>query len=714
MFSQNLLKKSINNDLRLYLVLLLGATLFIAFFLPNRNTQKFHYELNRPWAYSMLTAPFDFNIQLDDESQKRITDSVVTNFVSIYQRDYALADKHKRNLELKMGSLGSLTSSERKAIRDEVYTLYDNGIVDPDSYDKIRDGRMTQVRILTNNVAQIVPTQNMLSVAAAYALLDTVLQAQVPHEKLNSLELYKYLVPNVTLDSKRNKEYLNTALQTALASPGMVLAGESIIFPGNIVTREKYNILRSYEKELELRQEKSGNVNLSALGRLIYVVMMMVMFFVFMRMLRPRTYAKRKRMLFLIIFITAFVVVVEVVMNFRSNYLNLIPFALVPLVVATFTDSRTAFFVHLIVVFLCALLPKEQSQFIVTNVLAGLIAVLNVQELSRRSQLARAAVMIFLLYCCSWFVFHLMREGSLSWKSIESNWAVFVMYGINCGVLSSAYLIILVVERLFGFTSTVTLVELSDINSPELRTLSETCPGTFQHSLQVANLAGEAARNIRANVQAARAGALYHDIGKINNPAFFTENQNGPNPHDVLTPRQSASIVLRHVTDGLERAEKAHLPKLIRDIIAQHHGRGITRYFYQMECKAHPGETVDVEPFTYPGPNPTSKEAAIVMMADACEAATKSLTAPDKETLTAKVNGIVDGMVADGLLNDAPLTLRDITTVKQTLISRLLTFYHPRVAYPEDAKPILWEQDRANEEQDDDDVPDTDNNDNNG
>ena len=265
---------------------------------------------------------------------------------------------------------------------------------------------------------------------------------------------------------------------------------------------------------------------------------------------------------------------------------------------------------------------------------------------------------------------------------------VIFFFLINCVVLSFAYFLIFVVEKLFGFTSTVTLVELSDINNPTLRMLSQECPGTFHHSLQVANLAALAALKIGASQQLARAGALYHDIGKSKNPAFFTENQTGENPHDHLSrPEDSAKIVIDHVANGLKIADEANLPQVIKDIIAQHHGTGVARYFYSKACKMRPGETVDTAPFTYPGPNPQSREAAIVMMADSCEAAAKSLKDHSEQAIRTLVNRIIDSQIADGLLREAPISFRDVETVKRIFTERLKAFYYTRISYPDDIRP---------------------------
>ena len=315
--------------------------------------------------------------------------------------------------------------------------------------------------------------------------------------------------------------------------------------------------------------------------------------------------------------------------------------------------------------------------------LAGIIAIVSVKELTKRTQLVRCAFFIFLAYSITYIAMTLISEGDFS--KIERFY--FVYFFINCAILSFALLVIPIVEKAFGFTSTMTLLELADINNPLLRKLSTNCPGTFQHSLQVANLGGEAALEIGANMQLVRAGALYHDIGKIKNPAFFTENQIGENPHDHLVrPEDSAKIVIDHVPNGLKLAEEADLPKVIKDLIAQHHGKGVTRYFYYKACEARPDEEVDKTPFTYPGPNPQTKEAAILMMADACEAATKSLSDHSEESIAAMVGKIIDTQISEGLLREAPISFRDVETIKKLFVERLRTAYHARVAYPGDIK----------------------------
>jgi hypothetical protein len=313
---------------------------------------------------------------------------------------------------------------------------------------------------------------------------------------------------------------------------------------------------------------------------------------------------------------------------------------------------------------------------------AGTAVIFSIKELSRRSELLRSAAIALVGYVLAYLGIELMTTGSLSTVS----WRIIGFFGVNAVLVSFAYVLILIFEKLFGMVSVVTLVELSDINTTLLRQLSQECPGTFQHSMSVSNLATEAAHRIGANVQIVRAGALYHDIGKIDNPAFFTENQYGVNPHDALTPLQSAKIITRHVTDGLRRAEKEKLPGVIRDLIVQHHGCGKAKYFYNTYCMQHPDEDVDPAPFTYPGPNPQTKEASVLMMADTVEAASRSLTDHSPESIRALVNRLIDAQVTDGLHNDSPLSFRDIKEIKECFIQRLRSMYHARVSYPADVK----------------------------
>ena len=671
------------------LTLFLVTTALITVFLPSKNFQGFSYTLGKPWAHAILKAPFDIPIELDSAAARHVTDSINQNTAKIYRKDYNLINKQLNKLDVALNKQAGIDAATRKTILAKVHKLYEDGIVENDVYDQITQGHIKEVRILGNKVADVTSTSKMNSAREAYTMLDTMLTGSKYHAAMSAVAIYNYLKPDLAYDSIESQKLIDDALQKALAPRGVVQTGESIIFPGNIVTAEKFAILQSYDRMMKERQMHSQGINYGILGQFCFVAIMMLVSYIFLRVIRPRTFRNLRKMVFVISFIALFIIVVELVTGFRANYISLIPFAIVPIILTTFCDSRTSFFLHMVVVILCSLVAKDQAEFIVMQFLAGNIAIISIREMSRRSQLAQCAFYIFLTYSIMDMTFRVLREGNLSNAFADPGWwHVFLMFAINCAVLSFAYILIFVIEKIFGFTSTVTLVELSDITSPELRALSESCPGTFQHSLQVANLAAEAAHEIGANAQLARAGALYHDIGKINNPAFFTENQMGVNPHDSLTPDQSARIVIDHVADGLKRADKARLPQVIKDFVAQHHGKSRTKFFYTMACKAHPDQVIDPAPYTYPGPNPLSKEAAIVMMADSCEAAAKSLTHPSEKDISNLVERIINGQISDGLLSEAPISFIDIGIIKQTFIERLRTFYHMRVSYPEDIKPI--------------------------
>ena len=673
-------KKKKNNLIVITLLVLSIILISTALFFSREENRTYSFEVGKPWLHPRLEANFQFDIELDEATRKHITDSVNQNFAKIYTLD---RKKGEQQLALLYKESAGLVGGQ--ALMLAVKKLYEDGIVDNDAANDIRAGK--QLRFLVgNNQLQVVDPRNMRTVAQAYAYLTDSLASQ-PYlqEAIKAVDISRFLVPNMKLDEEENEKWMGEDLRNALRSPGTVQAGEAIITRGEIVTPKKASAIESYQNEIA-RRNKQRNVDemISLLGQILIVATMMLAFYFFMRLLRSQVFSNRRQMVFLITFITVFVIAVFLCVRFKYALLYVIPFGLVPVIVSSFFDDHTSFFVHIVTVLICSLIASShQAEFIIMQFLAGIIAIVAVKELTKRTQLVRCAAFIFLAYCITHIAMTLITEGDF--HSLDKYY--FGYFLINCVILSFAFLIIPIVEKAFGFTSSMTLLELADINNPLLRQLSSHCPGTFQHSLQVANLAGEAALEIGANMQLARAGALYHDIGKIKNPAFFTENQIGENPHDhLILPQDSAKIVIEHVANGLKLAEDADLPKVIKDLIAQHHGKGITRYFYYKALEAHPDEEVDPAPFTYPGPNPQTKEAAILMMADACEAATKSLSDHSEEAIAAMVNKIIDSQVADGLLRETPISFRDVEKVKKLFVERLRTAYHVRVSYPDQLK----------------------------
>ena len=664
-------------------LLFVAAIAVISYFIPRESDQNLSYAVGKPWPYSLMTAPFEIPINLDSASAAKQRDSIDRAFIPIYKRDNAVAKENIANLEQALSKSGQVSTVLNRQIVGAVRELYAEGIVDNDTYHKIRNGEMPNVRFIVGNVAQLSPTAEMRSVRRAYASIDSLFPMPYAHIIFDNVKLSQYLNPNVVCDTVESRRMLEQAYLKALAPVGVVQKGERIIDRGEKVTPQIYEILKEYE---HLQQSREGTVKSSDYrfaGQIVIATLLLLYFYAFLSLFRQRTFADMRRLLFIVAAVAVFTLVIYLVLvTMPTIGVYVMPFTLLPIIITTFYDSRTAMFAHLVETMLCAMVVPYPMEFIFLQFIAGMTAIMTLQELSRRSQLVKCALLVLLAYVVTYSALEVVDKGTIQ----DIDWKVFLYFGMNVLFLSFAYIFIFLIEKLFGFTSTVTLVELTDVNTPLLRELSEKCPGTFQHSLQVSNLAAEAAHVIGADVQLVRAGALYHDIGKIDNPAFFTENQRGENPHKALSPDVSAKIIIEHVTNGLKRADKAKLPQVIKDFIAQHHGRGKAKYFYTMMCNAHPDEEIDPAPYTYPGPNPNSKETSILMMADATEAASRSLTDHSDSSIAALVNRIIDSQIADGLFKDSPLSFRDVEKIKSCFISRLCTMYHSRIKYPEAVK----------------------------
>lgn len=678
-------KSSKNTKLLVNVGFIVLSVLLITYFLPETELQipecLRSYTVDAKWAYDDYKAPFDVDHYPDTAAAvKKVKDE----FVPTYERyDENSHINRLATLQEIMNAHPEVPAQVRTAILEKVKQCLEKGIIDENT---------SKMKYIMEGEEKI-PTANMYT---AEQVLKKLSPLSPPNSNaeiiINKISAEEILAPNLAKNEAKSAQVLADAIESARLPDGIVSKGTVIVRKGDIVTPEVANTLGQCYKIMVETNEKESSHAWSWFAQCALVSLMMASFFLFMYLFRNRTFSDYRKMIFLIVFITLFIVMVEIIVVKVWWQIYLVPFALVPIVITAFTDSRTAFFSHMVMVVICSIVAKDRAEFIIMQFLVGNIAVTSMYEFSRRAHLMRCAFFVFLGYSVVYFSMTAINKNFASFAEMWSfftdepynNWHNFLKFALNAGFLAFSYVLIFLVEKIFGFTSTMTLVELSDTNHVLLRELASTCSGTFQHSLQVANLACEAATDINANVQLVRAGALFHDVGKIENPAFFTENQYGVNPHDALTPMQSAQIVINHVPDGLKRASKAKLPKAICDFIAQHHGKGTTKYFYTMACKANPEGEVDPGPYTYPGPNPQSKETAIVMMADACEAATRSLKEPDEATITAIVDRIVSSQLKDGLLNEAPITLREISIVKQAFINRLRSMYHQRIEYPDD------------------------------
>lgn len=659
-------------------LMLVCGIIVVSFFFPRTGKFNYEYEQGRPWAYSLITAPFDMPIYMDSLTVASTKDSINARFAPIYVRDSKIEKSNINQLYDALDKDAEVSPRLKYAVVECVREVYRKGIVDNRTREGLATGKIPGLRRIVNNVAEQLPTDGVYSEREAYVYLDSMFSEPANRAALSRARLSDKLMPNIIYDSIGSRRVLEQLYKKALAPVGVIQKGERIIDRGEKVTPQLYTVLQTYEQMLNERNKVGQGDHYPVVGQILLVVILFTGFFAYVYYFRPRTYIDFRKMFFLLLFVTVFTAGALVVKDTSANAIYLIPFATVPIILSTFIDSRTGFMANVLVVLVCALALPSPLEFIVLQVMAGIVAIVSVRSLVRRSQLVSCAFYVFATYCLVYIGMTILVNGSVMSVSKQ----MFMNFGLNGLILSFNYVLVFVLEKLFGFITPVSLVELSDVNNPELRELSEKCPGTFQHSLQVSNLAAEVAHSIGANVQLVRAGALYHDIGKISNPAFFTENQRGVNPHDSLTPDHSARIVLRHVTEGVQRAEKAKLPAVIKDFILQHHGKGKAKFFYMKACEAAGGaENVDDSIYTYPGPNPNTRETTILMIADATEAAAKSLQEHSDEAIRTLVERIIDSQRADGLYVDSPLTFREMEIVKKTIVERLCMTYHTRVSY---------------------------------
>lgn len=695
--------KKKTKDILGIILLLIGATALLLFLMPHNDTQNYTYELNQPWRYQLLTADFDMEMKRDSASSQRMRDSIDREYLPIIKRldDVAAA----RVTRFSRSITGKTPPQAHAVLVNLLNEIYARGVVDANVYSRILKAAPHEARIAGKiNGADALITvdcNEMMSPAMAFEFIDSAYrESGAPmlerHNDEIAASLNSVLIPNIVLDTLNDNKFRAQEYLAADASIGVIKKGQRIVDRGEIVTPQIYTNLNTYMQKMR-DSSLSHNETYFYVGQGLFILLCFICLYVFLYMYRPGFFGSPKKMSFLMVFITLFVVFAILMFEYIRNGIYLVPFAAVPVVILVFFDARTAIFSLLTAVMLSSLVAIDVQQFIFLELAAGLTAAFSIRTLSQRSQLLRTAALSFLAYVVAYFTIMLLSDGTL--KGFE--WRMIGMFAINSVVLSFVYILILVIEKVFGFTSTVTLVELSDINSRLLRRLAEEAPGTFQHSMQVSMLAAEGARAIGANTQLVRTGALYHDIGKLYNPMFFTENQHNINPHDGLDPEVSAQKIISHVTKGMELAQKEKLPALVRMFIPEHHGRSVTRYFYNtaVNNNTDPEHPVDRSKFTYPGPNPQSKETAILMMADSVEAASRSLKDYSTQALDSVVDRIIDTQVNDGMFKDSPISFMDIETIKQAFKKRLQTIYHGRVAYPE-----LKKKDSAEHKTDSDNV----------
>lgn len=674
---------------------LVGAVVVVVallvYFLPRESKFGYEYEQGRPWRYNSLIATFDFPIYKTQKEVETECDSALSRFQPFYtekslmgQRQIAAFHTDFMNGEFKDVPLRCLSHVERL-----LAAVYEAGIVPSADLSQMAKDRVTGIRVVEGTEALSRSLTELYSTRSAYEYIVHSDSVQFPRELMARCNLNKYLSPNLMVDSVKTIAAREDLLASVAPASGMVQSGQRIIDRGEIVSAEQYKILQSFERETVRRNDPSEGFWQVLLGQVIFVSCVIVSFVFYLHLFRREYMNSPHSILLLSSLIAFFPLVTYLMVDHKAFNVYMVPYAMVPIFVRIFMDSRTAFMTMVCSVVLSSFALHSNYEFMVVQLMGGMTAIYALRDLTERSQLMRVALYVFLTSSIVMLGFDLSQGVDL----VHIDRSLYIYNAVNGVLLLFAYPLLYLIEKAFGFTSSVTLVELSNTNHALLRRMSKVAQGTFVHSLQVANLAAEVADKIGAKPQLVRTGALYHDIGKTLNPAFYTENQTGVNPHDELTEERSAQIIISHVTEGLKLAEKNHLPKVIRDFISTHHGRSQVKYFYIQWKNKHPGEEPDAKLFTYPGPNPFTREQAILMMCDAVEASSRSLKEYTEEKLKELVNRIVDGQVQAGYFRECPITFRDIADAKRVLVESLKTIYHTRIAYPElNAKPVTPRQ----------------------
>ena len=661
-------------------IIFILTTAAIVAFLPRRESQRYHYDVGRPWMYPAFIARFDFPVYKTDEAVQREKDSTVRAFQPYYRYDTSAEGKAVGRMEedLRSGQL-PLPPMAGRVLADRLGRLYRAGIMSQADYARLMEDTSAVVRLVSGKSAQGTPVSCMYSTkTAAEALLADA--ALAPYAKtLQEAGVDDYVYVNAKYDKARSDTELGDALGAIPLASGMVMSGQKVVDRGEIVDDYTYRVLASLEKELQRRESGSKEVAAALVGQVMYVLLLVALFTIYIYLFRPDYFSAPRSMLMLYSLVALFPVAAALATRQGVVSLYVLPMAMAPIFIRVFMDSRTAYVAHTVIILASAPAVKYQYEFIIVQLVSGIAAIYSLREMSRRAQVFQTALVATVAEAAVFLSLQLMQDNDFA----AFDTGQYMNFAAGGVLLLLAYPLMYVMEKAFGFISDITLFELSNTNKGLPLKLSQVAPGTFQHSITVGNLAAEAAKRIGADSLLVKTAALYHDIGKMKAPAFFTENQAGASSHAGLPCEASARIIVSHVTEGMKMAAEANLPKIVSDFICTHHGLGMAKYFYIQCQNDNPGKEIDPGPYMYPGPNPMTREQAVMMMADSVEAASRSLKEYNDDTIKGLVDKIVDGQVEAGCFRDCPVTFRDITQTKAVFVEQLKTIYHTRISYPE-------------------------------
>lgn len=670
----------------LAMVFIAGIGLIFMVF-PGESRFKYEFQKGSPWRHETLIAPFNFAILKTDAEIKSENDSILNTYAPYFALDTVTEELKVKAFSEALSKYISLTPGAKtleftKHLPQILKSIYNSGILpqSPDSYQEL-SGK-SEIMLIRGNEASKIPFSSLHSIKSAYQEMnDTIREIVGKHYQdiVQKINLSDFISENLNLDKERNQYEKKQLLDKISTTKGMIQAGERIIFQGDLVSSEKFLILESLKKAYETKRGDNIEYFLVIAGRLVIISSLIALMFLYLIFYRRELFDHKRKMLFIIMMMVLMVFLAAFAIKIEAINIYMVPIAILPIMIRIFFDSRTAIFSLMITTLLIGYFAPNSYEFIILQMIAGILAVFSLNKLHKRSHIVFSALWVFIAYAVVYISMAMVQEGS--WKTI--NWTSLKWFGISSFFIFITYPLIYIFEKVFGFVSDVTLIELSDTNQPLLRKLAEEAPGTFQHSIQVANLAEAVIHRIGGNPFLVRAGALYHDIGKTSDPEFFIENQAvGMNPHDQIDHLKSAKIIIDHVANGVRLAKKYRLPEVLISFITTHHGTTQANYFYKMFQNENPEKEIDRSLFTYPGPLPQDKETAVLMLIDGIEAASRSLNEKSVDKLRDLIENMVEQKIRSNQLMNADLTFRDISILKSTLLEKLVNIYHVRIEYP--------------------------------
>jgi len=683
---KKLINKFLVNHSLIYKLFLYILTVFLVVYLfPKGGQFKYEFQKGKPWQYENYYAPFNFSIQKSKDEIEKDKQQIIATSKQFYNYDEQTVVEVKNNITQKVAEAllnSNLFESHKKnlikKVDEIINTIYEYGYIN--EADRLQLNRPV-ITLKKGNRIQDIETNKLYYLSK----INDLISAKIGVDPLTQTEstiqtiLFDELKPNVSFNNELTNKNLEENLSKVSYTKGLVSVNQRIILKGDIVEGEKLAILNSLKHEFESQVWSKSNYNWIVFGYTILVALAFLMLLLFMRKYRLDIFENNTKVTFIFFNVILIVLLITLVVKYDAKYVYIVPIVTLPLVLKAFFDARLGLFTHVLTVLLLGFIVPNSFEFIFLQIIAGIVTILTISELYKRANLFISVIQITLVYYIAYLAFSIIQEGNA--KSII--WEKFVYFALNGGATLFVLPLIYIFEKLFGLVSDESLKELSNTNNKLLRELAEKAPGTFQHSLQVANLAEASANEVHANSMLVRTGALYHDIGKMENPMYFTENQStNVNPHNELTPKDSAKIIINHVIKGVELAKKNHLPDRIIDFIRTHHGTTLVYYFYKMEENIS-GVDVDASYFQYPGPIPFSKETAILMICDSVEAASRSLKEPTAQVLDDLVEKIVTKQLESGQFMNADITFKELQIIKKVLKKKLKNIYHLRIEYPE-------------------------------